>query len=85
LFDNFGQYLVQHYFAALDKKRFLFSDIVKDSPLAVVTDMHVPTLARMDNVLQLRLNLFLTCANLCQFFVILLTLHSFATTYYFAE
>jgi len=42
---------VQHYFAALDEKRFLLSDIVQDLP--VVTDMHVPTLARMLNVLQL--------------------------------
>jgi len=48
----FGQYLVQPYFAALDEKRLLLSDIVQDLP--VVTDMHVPTLvARMLNVLQL--------------------------------
>jgi len=51
LFDNFGQYLVQHHFAALDEKGFLLSDIVQDSP--VVTDMHIPTLARMLNVLRL--------------------------------
>jgi len=36
---------VQHYFAALDEKRFLLSDIAQD--LSVFTDMHVPTLARM--------------------------------------
>ena len=42
---------MQHYFAALDEKRFLSSDIVQDLP--VVTDMHVPTLARMLNVLRL--------------------------------
>jgi len=50
LFDNFG-HLVQHYFAELDEKRFLLSDIVQDLP--VVTVMHVPTLARMLNVLRL--------------------------------
>jgi len=40
---------VQHYFAALDEKRFLLSDIAQD--LSVVTDMCVPTLACMLNVL----------------------------------
>jgi len=71
---------VQHYFAALDKKRFLSSDIVQDLP--VVTDMHVPTLARMLNVLRLLvLELERTFAN--SFF--LFTLHSFATAHYFAE
>jgi len=39
------------FFAALDEKRFLLSDILQD--LAVVTDMHVPILARMLNVLRL--------------------------------
>jgi len=43
--------MVQHYFAAFDEKLFLLSDIVQDLP--VVTDMHVPTLARMLNVLRL--------------------------------
>ena len=42
---------MQHYFAALDEKRFLLSDIVQDLP--VVTVMHVPTLDRMFNVLRL--------------------------------
>jgi len=42
---------VQHYFAALDEKLLLLSDIVQDLP--VVTDMHVPTLAHMLNVLRL--------------------------------
>ena len=43
---------MQHYFVALDEKRFLLlSDILQD--LLVVTDMHVPTLARMLNVLRL--------------------------------
>jgi len=51
LFDSFGQYLLQHYFAALDEKRFLLSDIVHDLP--VVTDMYVPNQARMLNVLRL--------------------------------
>jgi len=32
---------VQHYFAALNEKRFLLSDIVPDIP--VLTDMHVLT------------------------------------------
>jgi len=32
---------VQHYFAALDEKRFLSSDIVQDLPVDI--DMHVPT------------------------------------------
>ena len=43
--------MVQHYFAALNEKRFLLSDTVEDLP--VVTCMHVPTLARMLNVLRL--------------------------------
>jgi len=47
----FGQYLLQHYFATLDGTRFLLSDITQDLP--ALTDMHVPTLARMLNVLQL--------------------------------
>jgi len=51
IFDNFGQYLMQHYFAALSEKCFLSSDIVQDLP--VVTDMHVPTLAHILNVLRL--------------------------------
>ena len=42
---------MQHYFAALDEKRFLLSDIVQDLP--VVTDTHVPTQASMLNVLRL--------------------------------
>jgi len=42
---------VQYYFAALDERRFLLSDIVQDLP--VVINTHVPTLARMLNVLRL--------------------------------
>jgi len=34
---------LQHYFAALDEKCLLSSDIVQDLP--VVIDMHVPTRA----------------------------------------
>jgi len=45
---NFCQYLAQHHFAALDGKRFLFSEISQ-----VLTDMHVPALALVLNVLQL--------------------------------
>jgi len=71
---------VQHYFEALDEKRILLSDIVQDLP--VVTNMHVPTLARM---LTCCACLFLTCANLCKFFVFLFTLHRFATAHYFAK
>jgi len=44
---------VQHYFAALNEKRFLLSDIVPDLP--VVTDMHVPTLTSILTVLRLLL------------------------------
>jgi len=80
LFDNFGQHLVQHYFAALDEKRFLFSDIVQDLP--VVTDMHVSTLVRMLNML--RLHVLDLCESL-QIICFLFTLHSFATAHYFAE
>jgi len=50
LFDNFGQYLVQHYFPASEEKRFLLGDVAQDLP--VVTDIHVPTLARMLNTLR---------------------------------
>jgi len=42
---------MEHCFAALDGKRFLSSDIAQDLP--VLTNMHVPTLVRMLNVLQL--------------------------------
>jgi len=42
---------VQRYFAASDGKRFLLSDIAHD--LLVLTDLHIPTLAHMLNVLQL--------------------------------
>jgi len=70
---------VQHYFAALVEKRFLLSDIVQG--LAVVTDMHVPTPARMLNGLPL---LVLDLCKPLQI-VCLFTLHSFATAHYFAE
>jgi len=83
LFDNFGQHLVQHYFAALDEKLFRLSDILQDLGLPVVTDMHVPTLAHMLNVLRLLVLDF--CKPFCNFFVFLFTLHSFATAHYFAE
>jgi len=72
--------LAQHYFAALDEKRFLLSDIVQDLP--VVTDMHVLTLARMLNVLRL---LVLDLCEPLQILCFLFTLHSFATAHYFAE
>jgi len=55
---------VRHYFAALDGKRFLLSDITQDLP--VLTDMDVPTLALMLNVLQL----LETDANFCNSFVV---------------
>jgi len=80
LFDNFGQYLVQHYFEAFDEKRFLLSNIAQD--LRVVTDMHVPTLARMLNVLRL---LVLDLCEPLQILCFLFILHSFATAHYFAE
>jgi len=72
--------MVQHYFAALDEKRFLLSDIVQDLP--VLTDMHVPTLARMTNVLRL---LVLDLCEPLQILFVLFTLHNFATAHYFAE
>jgi len=59
---------VQHYFAALDEKRFLLSDIVQDLP--VVTDIHVPTLAHMLNVLRLLV------LDLCEPLQILCFIHS---------
>jgi len=55
---------VQPYFAALDEKRLLLSDIVQDLP--VVTDMHVPTLT----VLQLLV------LDLCEFLQILSLFYS---------
>jgi len=64
----FGQHLVQHYFAAFDGKRFLLSNIAEDLP--VLTDMHVPTLSRMLNVLQLLV------LDLCQLLQILCFIHS---------
>jgi len=42
---------VQHYFVALDGKRFLLGGFAED--LTVLTDVHIPILARMLNVLQL--------------------------------
>jgi len=48
----------------LDGKRFLLSDIAQDVP--VLTDMHVPTLARLLNVLQL---LVVGLCELLKFFV----------------
>ena len=42
---------MQHYFEALDGKPFLLSDIPQDLP--ALTGMHVSTLARMLDVLQL--------------------------------
>jgi len=74
--------MVQHYFAAsdLDEKRFLSCDIVPDLP--VLTDMHVPTLARMTNVLRL---LVLDLCEPLQILFVLVTLHSFATAHYFTE
>ena len=59
---------MQHYFAALDEKRFLLSDIVQDLP--VVTDIHVPTLAHMLNVLRLLV------LDLCEPLQILCFIHS---------
>ena len=55
---------MQPYFAALDEKRLLLSDIVQDLP--VVTDMHVPTLT----VLQLLV------LDLCEFLQILSLFYS---------
>jgi len=38
----FSQFLVQNYFAPLDGKRFLLSDIAQDLP--VLADMHATTM-----------------------------------------
>jgi len=57
---------VQHYFAALDCKRFLLSEMAHDLPLLTVTDMHVPNPAGMLNVLQLLVS---DLHELLQFFV----------------
>jgi len=66
---------VQQYFAALDGKRFLLSNITHDLP--VLTDMHVPTLALMLNVLHL---LVLDLCKLLQILSLFYSiLHSFAT------
>jgi len=59
---------------------FFLSDIVQD--LLVVTDRHVPTLARMLNVLWLLVH---DLREPWQIFCFLFTLHSFATAHYFAE
>jgi len=72
----FGQYLVQHYFAALDGKRFLLSDIAQDLP--VLTDMHVITLAHMLNVLQLLVVDFLQIR--CLFHSLWMALQSHTTS-----
>jgi len=56
---------VQNNFAALDGKRFLLSDIAQDLP--VLTDMHVPTLARMLRVAVTCFRLVRTFAN-CLFY-----------------
>jgi len=55
---------MQHYFGAFDGKCFLLSDVAPDLP--VLTDMHVPTSARMLNVLQLLVSHY---ANFFKFFV----------------
>jgi len=59
---------VQRYFAALDAKRFLLSDIAQDLP--VLTDVHVTTLARMCNVLQLLVSDLPTFANFFVCFIL---------------
>jgi len=70
---------VQHYFAALDEKRFLLSDIVHDLP--VVTDMYVPTLARVPNVLRLLvLDLCELLQILCLFYTLCIALQPHTTS-----
>jgi len=70
---------VQHNFAALDEKRFLLSDIVHDLP--VITDMHVPTLARMLNVLRLLvLDLCEPLQILCLFYSLSIVLQPHTTS-----
>jgi len=70
---------VQHYFAALNEKLFLLSDIVQDLP--VVTGMHVPTLARMLNVLRLLvLDLCEPLEFLCFFYSLCIALQPHTTS-----
>ena len=60
---------MQHYFAALDGKRFLLGGFAED--LTVLTDVHIPILARMLNVLQLLV------LDLCELLQILCLVYSF--------
>ena len=70
---------MQHYFATLDEKRFLLSDIVQDLP--VVTDVHVPTIARMLNVLRLLvLDLCERLQVLCLFYSLCIALQPHTTS-----
>ena len=62
---------MQHYFAALDGKRFVLNDIAQDLP--VLTDMHVPTLARMVKYMQLLV------LDLCELLQILWLFYSMCT------
>jgi len=59
---------LQHYFAALDQKRLLLSDIAQDLP--VVIDMQFPMSARMLNLLRLLV------LDLCEPLQILCFIHS---------
>jgi len=70
---------VQHYFAALEEKRFLLSDTAQDLP--VVTDMHLPTLTRMLNVLRLLvLDLCEPLQILCLFYSLCIALQPHTTS-----
>jgi len=73
----FGQYLVQHYFAALDGKPFPLSNIVPDLP--VLTNMHAPTPARMLNVLVV-LDLCELLQILCLFYSLRIALQPHTTS-----
>jgi len=55
---------VQNVFASSDGKRFLSSDMAED--LRVLANMHVSTLARMLNILQLSCSCFSEWCELVQ-------------------
>jgi len=72
LFDNFGQYLLQHYFAALDEKRLLLNAIEQDLP--VVIDMHSRSARMLDMLLLLVLDLCEHLQILCLFYSLCIAL-----------
>jgi len=64
------------------KNAFFEATLYKIYPYSLLTDMHVPTLARMTYVLRL---LVLDLCEPLPILFVLFTLHCFATAHYFAE